>query len=130
VSLVAVIGVRIGGVIRRTAVATTALALLIVGGFSLGQVLSANVARWWGHTLGGLVGLTAEWNKAWDQLPTEQSADANAPLAVLVAIRVPSSVMVQVSDPPLAPTVALTSKAVKSPEAVMVLLQGRLTLVS
>ena len=37
VSLVAVIGVGLGGVIRHTAGATTALALVIVGGVTLGQ---------------------------------------------------------------------------------------------
>ena len=41
VSLVAVIGVGLGGVIRHTAGATTAMAVVIVGGVTLGQLLPA-----------------------------------------------------------------------------------------
>jgi hypothetical protein len=40
-SLVAVIGVGLGGLIRHTAAATTTLALVIVGGAMLGQLLPA-----------------------------------------------------------------------------------------
>src|SRR5579875_1167878 len=40
-SLIAVLGVGLGGLIRHTAGATTALALLIVGGLTLGQFLPA-----------------------------------------------------------------------------------------
>jgi hypothetical protein len=40
-SLVAIIGVGLGGVIRHTAGATAAVSLLIVGGITLGQVLPA-----------------------------------------------------------------------------------------
>jgi hypothetical protein len=43
VSLVAVIGVGLGGIIRHTAAATTALAVVIVGGVTLGQLLPAGL---------------------------------------------------------------------------------------
>ena len=43
VSLVAVIGVGLGGLIRHTAAATTALVLVIVGGVTLGQFLPAGL---------------------------------------------------------------------------------------
>jgi ABC-2 type transport system permease protein len=43
VSLVAVVGVGLGGVIRHTAGATTALAVVIVGGVTLGQLLPAGL---------------------------------------------------------------------------------------
>jgi hypothetical protein len=41
VSLVAVVGVGLGGIIRHTAGATTAMAVVIVGGVTLGQLLPA-----------------------------------------------------------------------------------------
>lgn len=43
VSLIAVVGVGLGGLIRHTAGATTAMALLIVGGVMFGQLLPASV---------------------------------------------------------------------------------------
>jgi ABC-2 type transport system permease protein len=43
VSFVAVIGVGVGGVIRHTAGATTAMAVVIVGGVTLGQLLPAGL---------------------------------------------------------------------------------------
>jgi ABC-2 type transport system permease protein len=43
VSLIAVIGVGLGGVIRHTAGATTAMAVVIVGGVTLGQLLPASL---------------------------------------------------------------------------------------
>lgn len=46
VSLVAVMGVGLGGVIRHTAGATTALVLVIVGGAVLGQFLSAGLRQY------------------------------------------------------------------------------------
>jgi hypothetical protein len=41
VSLVAIIGAGIGGVIRHTAGAATALSLLVIGGLTVGQFLPA-----------------------------------------------------------------------------------------
>jgi hypothetical protein len=41
VSLIAVIGVGVAGVVRHTAGATTTLVLLVVGGLTLGQMLPA-----------------------------------------------------------------------------------------
>ena len=49
VSLIAVIGVGLGGVIRHTAGATTAMAVVIVGGVTLGQLLPAG---WRGYLPG------------------------------------------------------------------------------
>ena len=43
VSLIAVIGVGLGGVIRHTAGATTAMAVVIVGGVTFGQLLPASM---------------------------------------------------------------------------------------
>ena len=43
VSLIAVIGVGLAGVIRHTAGATTAMAVVIVGGLTFGQLLPARV---------------------------------------------------------------------------------------
>ncbi len=43
VSLIAVLGVGLGGVIRHTAGATTAMAVIIVGGVTLGQLLPASL---------------------------------------------------------------------------------------
>ncbi len=43
VSLVAVMGVGLGGIIRHTAGATTAMAVIIVGGVTLGQLLPAGL---------------------------------------------------------------------------------------
>jgi hypothetical protein len=43
VSLIAVIGVGLGGVIRHTAGATTAMAVVIVGGVTFGQLLPASL---------------------------------------------------------------------------------------
>jgi ABC-2 type transport system permease protein len=43
VSLIAVIGVGLGGVIRHTAGATTAMAVVIVGGVTFGQLLPAGM---------------------------------------------------------------------------------------
>jgi ABC-2 type transport system permease protein len=43
VSLIAVLGVGLGGVIRHTAGATTAMAVVIVGGVTLGQLLPAGL---------------------------------------------------------------------------------------
>jgi hypothetical protein len=43
VSLIAVLGVGLGGVIRHTAGATTAMAVVIVGGVTFGQLLPARV---------------------------------------------------------------------------------------
>jgi hypothetical protein len=45
-SLVAVIGVGLGGLIRHTAGATTALTLIIVGGVTLGQLLPAGLRQY------------------------------------------------------------------------------------
>jgi hypothetical protein len=45
-SLVAIIGVGLGGLIRRTAGATTALTLIIVGGVTLGQLLPAGLRQY------------------------------------------------------------------------------------
>jgi ABC-2 type transport system permease protein len=49
VSLIAVIGVGLGGVIRHTAGATTAMAVVIVGGVTFGQLLPAG---WRGYLPG------------------------------------------------------------------------------
>jgi hypothetical protein len=46
VSLVAIIGVGLGGLIRHTAAATTALVLIIVGGVTLGQFLPAGLRQY------------------------------------------------------------------------------------
>ena len=46
VSLVAIIGVGLGGLIRHTAGATTALVLVIVGGAVLGQFLPAGLRQY------------------------------------------------------------------------------------
>ena len=46
VSLIAVIGVGLGGLIRHTAGATTALVLVIVGGVTLGQLLPAGLRQY------------------------------------------------------------------------------------
>ena len=46
VSLIAVIGVGLGGLIRHTAAATTALVLVIVGGVTLGQLLPAGLREY------------------------------------------------------------------------------------
>lgn len=46
VSLIAVIGVGIGGVIRHTAAATTALVLVVVGGVTIGQLLPAGLRQY------------------------------------------------------------------------------------
>jgi hypothetical protein len=46
VSFVALIGVGLGGLVRHTAGSTTALALLIVGGVTLGQLLPAGVRQY------------------------------------------------------------------------------------
>jgi len=46
VSLVAVIGVGLGGLIRHTAGAATALALIIVGGLTVGQFLPASLRQY------------------------------------------------------------------------------------
>jgi ABC-2 type transport system permease protein len=46
VSLVAVIGVGLGGLIRHTAGATTALVLIIVGGVTLGQFLPSGLRQY------------------------------------------------------------------------------------
>ncbi len=45
-SLVAIIGVGLGGLIRHTAGATTALTLIIVGGVTLGQLLPAGLRQY------------------------------------------------------------------------------------
>ncbi len=44
-SLVAIVGVGLGGLIRHTAGATTALTLIVVGGVMLGQALPAGVRQ-------------------------------------------------------------------------------------
>ncbi len=46
VSLIAVIGVGLGGLIRHTAAATTALVLVIVGGVTLGQFVPAGLREY------------------------------------------------------------------------------------
>ncbi len=46
VSLIAIIGVGLGGLIRHTAAATTALVLVIVGGVTLGQLLPAGLRQY------------------------------------------------------------------------------------
>jgi ABC-2 type transport system permease protein len=46
VSLIAAIGVGLGGLIRHTAAATTALVLVIVGGVTLGQLLPAGLRQY------------------------------------------------------------------------------------
>jgi ABC-2 type transport system permease protein len=46
VSLIAIIGVGLGGLIRHTAGATTALVLVIVGGVTLGQLLPAGLRQY------------------------------------------------------------------------------------
>ena len=46
VSLIAVFGVGIGGLIRHTAAATTTLVLVIVGGVTLGQLLPAGLRQY------------------------------------------------------------------------------------
>jgi ABC-2 type transport system permease protein len=46
VSLIGVIGVGLGGLIRHTAAATTALVLVIVGGVTLGQLLPAGLRQY------------------------------------------------------------------------------------
>jgi ABC-2 type transport system permease protein len=45
-SLVAIIGVALGGLIRHTAGATTALTLVIVGGVTIGQLLPAGLRQY------------------------------------------------------------------------------------
>ncbi|MGO9977154.1 MAG: hypothetical protein ACLP01_30995 [Solirubrobacteraceae bacterium] len=45
-SLVAIIGVGLGGLIRHTAGATTALTLIVVGGVTLGQLLPAGLRQY------------------------------------------------------------------------------------
>lgn len=46
VSLIAMLGVGLGGLIRHTAAATTALVLVIVGGVTLGQLLPAGLRQY------------------------------------------------------------------------------------
>ncbi|HEX4218011.1 MAG TPA: ABC transporter permease [Acidimicrobiales bacterium] len=46
VSLIAIIGVGLGGLIRHTAAATTALVLVILGGVTLGQLLPAGLRQY------------------------------------------------------------------------------------
>jgi hypothetical protein len=46
VSLIAVLGVGLGGLIRHTAAATTTLVLVIVGGVTLGQLLPAGLRQY------------------------------------------------------------------------------------
>jgi ABC-2 type transport system permease protein len=46
VSLIAMIGVGLGGLIRHTAAATTALVLVIVGGVTLGQFVPAGLSEY------------------------------------------------------------------------------------
>lgn len=46
VSLIAVIGVGLGGLIRHTAATTTALVLVVVGGVTLGQLLPAGLRQY------------------------------------------------------------------------------------
>jgi ABC-2 type transport system permease protein len=46
VGLIAVIGVGLGGLIRHTAAATTALVMVIVGGVTLGQLLPAGLRQY------------------------------------------------------------------------------------
>jgi hypothetical protein len=46
VSLIAIIGVGLGGLIRHTAASTTALVLVIVGGVTLGQLLPAGLRQY------------------------------------------------------------------------------------
>jgi hypothetical protein len=46
VSFIAIIGVGLGGLIRHTAAATTALVLVIVGGVTLGQLLPAGLRQY------------------------------------------------------------------------------------
>ena len=46
VSLIAVIGVGLGGLVRHTAAATTSLVLVIVGGVTLGQLLPAGLRQY------------------------------------------------------------------------------------
>ena len=46
VSLISIIGVGLGGFIRHTAAATTALVLVIVGGVTLGQLLPAGLRQY------------------------------------------------------------------------------------
>ena len=46
VSLIAVIGVGIGGLIRHTAAATTTLVLVVVGGVTIGQLLPAGLRQY------------------------------------------------------------------------------------
>jgi hypothetical protein len=46
VSLIAIFGVGLGGLIRHTAAATTALVLVIVGGVTLGQLLPAGLRQY------------------------------------------------------------------------------------
>jgi ABC-2 type transport system permease protein len=46
VSLIAIIGVGLGGLIRHTAAATTALVLVIVGGVTIGQLLPAGLRQY------------------------------------------------------------------------------------
>jgi ABC-2 type transport system permease protein len=46
VSLISIIGVGLGGLIRHTAAATTALVLVIVGGVTLGQLLPAGLRQY------------------------------------------------------------------------------------
>jgi len=46
VSLIAIIGVGLGGLIRHTAAATTALVMIIVGGVTLGQFLPAGLRQY------------------------------------------------------------------------------------
>ena len=46
VSLIAIIGVGLGGLIRHTAAATTALVMVIVGGVTLGQLLPAGLRQY------------------------------------------------------------------------------------
>jgi hypothetical protein len=46
VSLIAIIGVGLGGLIRHTAASTTALVLVIVGGVTVGQLLPAGLRQY------------------------------------------------------------------------------------
>ena len=46
VSLIAILGVGLGGLIRHTAGATTVLVLVIVGGVTLGQLLPAGLRQY------------------------------------------------------------------------------------
>lgn len=50
VSLVAILGVGLGGIIRHTAGATTALVMVVVGGVTLGQLLPAGLRQYFPGT--------------------------------------------------------------------------------